>query len=201
MRSRSRRGSSKKTMRLARAIIAPTTLTKICSQNSETGSRRRLCGSHEKQVETGKVLANMLSVNEVSAICKTTRMNKVGVGIANEYMDKIGESIGPEEIVETMDYNGITQNGYAAVYKRFQSAAKVSNKGLRIGCLPRPFRVSKTRQMLNLKLAEFILALPKRLCILDSCGIPKSLPYKILQCYLHHRALPHPLRALLFFQA
>ena len=149
-------GQAKRTMRLARAIIAPTTLTKICSQNSETGSRRRLCGSHEKQAETGKVLANMLSVNEVSAICKTTRMNKVGVGIANEYMDKIGESIGPHEIVETMDYNGITQNGYAAVYKRFQSAVKVSNRGLRIGCLPRPFRVSKTRQMLNLKLAEFI---------------------------------------------
>ena len=85
----------------------------------------------------------MLSVNEVSAICKTTRMNKVGVGIANEYLDKIGESIGPHEIVEVMDYNDITQNGYAAVYKRFQSAVKVSNTGLRIGCLPRPSECPK----------------------------------------------------------
>lgn len=98
----------------------------------------------------------MLSVKEVSAICTTAKMNKVGVDIANQYMDKIGESIGPSEVVETMDYNGITQTGHAAVFKRFQSAAKVANKGLRVGCLPKPFKVLKTRQMLNLKLYDYI---------------------------------------------
>jgi len=32
----------------------------------------------------------------------------------------------------------------------------VANKGLRVGCLPKLFKVLKTRQMLNLKLSKYI---------------------------------------------
>jgi len=44
----------------------------------------------------------------VSTICTAIKMNKVGVKIANQYMDKIGENIGPSNIIEMMDYNSIT---------------------------------------------------------------------------------------------
>jgi len=49
-----------------------------------------------------------------------------------------------------------TQNGYVAIYKHFQSATKITNKGLRVGCLLKPFKVLEMRQMLNLKLSKYI---------------------------------------------
>jgi len=55
-----------------------------------------------------------------------------------------------------MDKNGITQSAYSVVYKKFKGAAKLADKGLQIGCLPNPNSVTKVRQMLNLKLRDYI---------------------------------------------
>jgi hypothetical protein len=148
-------GHAKRTMRLARALIAPTTSLKIQSQNLESGSHRRLCRSKESQIETGKALVNMLFITEVSAMCKSEKMAKVGIELTNSFMDKISESLGPEDIAETMDYNGITQDGWSAVFKQYKGAVRTANKGIRV-CFPNPFQVSKVRQMLNLKLSEYV---------------------------------------------
>lgn len=61
-------GHSKRTMRLARSIILPTTANEVQCINRESGSRQRLYGSKEIQSKTGEVLASMLSIEEVSVI-------------------------------------------------------------------------------------------------------------------------------------
>jgi hypothetical protein len=151
-----RGGQAKRIIRLARSIINPATTGEIQTANSVAGSRRRLLGSKETQRQTGQVLASVFSQIEVSAMCESTQMNAVGVRMANYYMDKIGEKIGANEILETCDRNGITHRGYGAIYKQFKGAAKSSGRGLRIGCLPNPHKISIARSLLNLKLQEYV---------------------------------------------
>jgi hypothetical protein len=76
--------------------------------------------------------------------------------MANHYLDRIGKSVGPIDILETCDRNGITHAGYGAIYKKFKGAIKSAGKGLRVGCLPNPHTVSVARKMSNLKLGEYV---------------------------------------------
>jgi hypothetical protein len=149
-------GHTKRTLRLARSIILPATVKNIQTMNIESGSRQRLHGSKATQAQTGTILASLLSQTEVSVICEDPKLESVGVNMTNKYLNKIGERVRPCDVLETCDRNGITHNGYEAIYKRFKGAARVAGRGLRIGCLPNPHQVSLARSMLNLKLTEYV---------------------------------------------
>ena len=92
---------AKRMMRLARSIIVPATMNKIQASNNTSGSRRRLCGTKDIQVQTGKVIASMLSQIEVNAICEEPKLEGVGVKITNKYLEKFGEIIQSADILET----------------------------------------------------------------------------------------------------
>lgn len=89
-------------------------------------------------------------------ICEDPKLESVGVNMTNKYLNKIGERVRPCDVLETCDRNGITHNGYEAIYKRFKGVARVAGRGLRIACLPNPHQVSLARRMLNLKLTEYV---------------------------------------------
>ena len=63
-------------------------------------------------------------------MCKSSKLSKVGIQMANYYMDKIGEIVGAQEILETCDQNGIRHQGYGAIYKRFKELLKVHEEVL-----------------------------------------------------------------------
>ena len=149
-------GHAKRMMRLARSIIVPATKNKIQASNNTSGSRRRLCGTKDIEVQTGKVLASMLSQTEVNAICKEPKLKGVGVKITNKYLEKIGEIIQSADILETCDRNMISHSGYDAIYKQLKGAAKLVGRRIIIGCLPNPWQVSCARRMLNLKLSKHV---------------------------------------------
>lgn len=149
-------GQAKRAIRLARSILVPRTVTEIQTRNAENGTRERLCGNKETQKGTAKVLGSMLSRQEVISMCESSKLSSVGIQMANQYLDRIGKSVGPNDILETCDRNGITHAGYGAIYKKFKGAIKSVGKGLRIGCLPNPHTVSVARKMLNLKLGEYV---------------------------------------------
>jgi hypothetical protein len=94
--------------------------------------------------------------------------------MANFYLDKIGENVGANEICETMDRNGITKPGYAAVYKQFKGATRVAGRGLRVGCLPNPHQISLARSMFNLKLSEYVGKYYSIVSTLEVTPPPKS---------------------------
>jgi hypothetical protein len=54
------------------------------------------------------------------------------------------------------DRNGITIEGYGAIYKQFKHGVKAVGRGLRIGCLSKPFHVSRLRTEMNLKLRDYV---------------------------------------------
>jgi hypothetical protein len=58
--------------------------------------------------------------------------------------------------LETCDLNGIAQSGYRAIYKKFTGAVNLVGKGLKIGCLPNPHKVTLIRQQLNMKVSEYV---------------------------------------------
>jgi hypothetical protein len=149
-------GQAKRRLRLLRSVIAPTTTNHVQTVNQETGSRQRLRGDKMVQIQTGKVLASLLSETEVTSMCESSKLSAVGIRMANFYLEKIGENVGANEICETMDRNGITQASYAAVYKQFKGATRAAGRGLRVGCLPNPHQISLARSMLNLKLSEYV---------------------------------------------
>ena len=57
-------------------------------------------------------------------------MASVGIEIANQLMEKIGENVQAHRIVETCDRNGIIHKGWAAVHKQYKSAVKLAGSGL-----------------------------------------------------------------------
>lgn len=167
-------GQAKRRLRLLRSVIAPTTTNHVQTVNQETGSRQRLRGDKMVQIQTGKVLASLLSETEVTSMCESSKLSAVGIRMANFYLDKIGENVGANEICETMDRNGITQAGYAAVYKQFKGATRAAGRGLRIGCLPNPHQISLARSMLNLKLSEYVGKYYSIVSTLEVTPPPKS---------------------------
>ena len=167
-------GQAKCRLRLLRSIIAPTTTKYVQTVNQETGSRQRLRGDKMVQIQTGKVLASLLSEVEVTSMCESSKLSAVGIHMANFYLDKIGENVGANEICEAMDRNGITQVGYAAVYKQFKGATQAAGRGLCIGCLPNPHQISLARAMLNLKLSEYVGKYYSIVSTMDVTPPPKS---------------------------
>ena len=169
-------------MRLARSIIVPATVDKIQASNNASGSRKHLCGTKDIQVQTGKVLASMLSQTEVNAICEEPKLEGVGVKLANKYLNKIGEIIQPTDILQTCDRNMISHSGYDAFYKQFKGAAKLVGRGIRIGCLPNPWHVSCARRMLNLKLSQYVgeyYSINETLMVPPSVKSAKKEPVKV----------------------
>jgi len=101
------------------------------------------------QTQTSKVLASLLLQIEVTLMCESSKLSIVGIRMANFYLDKIGESVGSNEVCETMDQNGITQASYAAVYKQFKGATRAAGLGLHLGCFPNLHQVFLAKLMLN----------------------------------------------------
>lgn len=131
-------------------------MMRVQERNAEEGRSGRLYGDTNSQVENGRVLASILSRKEMEAILETPKMTVVGKRMVNFYLDKIGESIGLAQILETCDRNAITAEGYNAVYKIFKGAVKSAGKGLRISCLPNPHQVNLLRRQMNTKLEDLI---------------------------------------------
>jgi len=149
-------GQAKRSLRIAQSVLVSATTRRIQESNAITRSRQRLCGNKAIQFGTEKVLSSLLSTHEVTTLCESPKLRLVGVRMANHYMNKIGSNVGAPEILETCDLNGITQSGYRAIYKKFSGTVKSTGKGLRIGCLPNPHKVTLLRQYLNLKLSEYV---------------------------------------------
>jgi hypothetical protein len=149
-------GHAKNQRRLARSIIAGATMQYIQKRNAQTGSKQRLCGSEEIQIQSGKVLATILSKKEVSTMLESPCMQSVTTKIANECLEKIGSQIGAAEICEIKDSSGMTDIGYSKIYRKFKNGIKAVGSGLRVGCLPRPWHVSLLRREMNAKLRDFV---------------------------------------------
>jgi len=85
-----------------------------------------------------------------------SKLNFIGVRMFNHYLQQIGSKIGPATILETCDKNGITLQGYDAIYKDFKGVVKATRPGVRVGCLPNPHQLSLLRQQMNSRLEDLI---------------------------------------------
>jgi len=90
-------------LKLAQSIILPTTTKEIQGRNYKIRSCQRLCKSKIAQISTRKVLASLLSKVEVASMCTSTKLSLVGVRMANYYMQKIGDNVQANDILETCD--------------------------------------------------------------------------------------------------
>jgi len=118
--------------------------------------RKRLCGDFEDQVRTAQVLASLLSKKEMETMISSPQLASTATKATNQYLQKIGQSVGPHAILETCDQTGITHRGYQAIYKKFKAAATATAKGLRVSCLPNPHSVRNLRQEMNRNLRKLI---------------------------------------------
>ena len=104
--------------------MGPKTARKVQERNASKGRSSRLYGDKESQVASGRLFGSLLSKTKMSAMLESPRMTFVGKKMINYYLDKIGENVGPEKILETCDRNGITCNGYGAIYKNLKGAVQ-----------------------------------------------------------------------------
>ena len=148
-------GQMKALRRLARSVIAPSTVQNIQEGNAVNHTKQRLHDSKEQQIEFGKILSKIFSKIEVKSMLNSFALKSVGIDVANQDLDKIGARVGAQEILATCDISGITQQGYASIYKQFRGGAKAASRGIRIGCLPKPYHVSLLQKQMNSKLIDF----------------------------------------------
>ena len=94
------------------------------------------------QTETGKVFASMLSLLEVSTICKDPKLKLIGVKIVNNLLSKVGGMIKPDDIVETCDLSLISHSGYDAFFKKFKVAVQMAGRGIQMTYLLCPWQVA-----------------------------------------------------------
>jgi len=95
-------------------------------------------------------------MREVNTMCESSKMTNIGVKMANHYFHKISQNMRAYDICEIIDKNGITLLAYSIVYKKFRGAAKLVSKRLWIAYLSNLSNITKVRQMLNLKLCDYI---------------------------------------------
>jgi len=67
-------GHAKAQKRLSCSIVNSATTSRVQLQNVEEGRSRRLYGDNNSQVQTRRVLANILSRTEMEAILETPKM-------------------------------------------------------------------------------------------------------------------------------
>jgi len=149
-------GHAKAQKRLLRTIIGPQTARTVQEQNEAEGRTSRLYGDDALQQQNGPLLANLLSKKEVSSMMNCSKLNTVGVRMFNHYLEKIGSKTGPTKILESCNRNGITLQGYDAIYKDFKGEVKVTGCGVRVECLPNPHQLSLLRREMNSKLEDMI---------------------------------------------
>jgi hypothetical protein len=149
-------GHAKAQRRILRSIVGAQTTSSIQEHNATEGRTSRLHGDTHAQMQTGRVFGSFMSRVEVETMLQSPRLNMVGSRIAKHYLEKIGQHVGPEQIVETCDRSGITQSGYGAIYKTFKKAVACAGAGSRVSCLPAPYKVSKLREELNKNLKDLI---------------------------------------------
>ena len=149
-------GHAKALKRLTRTLVGPETVRNVQERNSAEGRSGQLHGDEASQIQSGRIFASMLLQTEVETILNEPKLIKQGVRIANQYMEKIGEKMLPEHILETCDRNAITYSGYSALYKRFSGAVKSAGHGLRVSALSNPHQLSLLRREMNDKLEDLI---------------------------------------------
>jgi len=126
----------------SRDILQSNTVQAIRQENSSTGSRKRLCGYLDQQKSTGIALANILSVGEVAVLMETSKYRKVGTDITNTHLKAVGNAVGPQEVLGTLDRSSVSHTGYAALFKTLKNGLRLVDKNLVFKSLPNPFRVS-----------------------------------------------------------
>ena len=131
-------------------------MPRIQKHNAQIGSKQRLWGSEDIQIQSGKILATIFSKKKVSTMLESPCMQSVTTKIANDCLEKIGSHIGATEICKIKDSSGMTDIGYSKIYKKLKNGIKVVGSGLRVGYLPRPWHVSILRREMNGKLWAFV---------------------------------------------
>lgn len=108
------------------------------------------------QVETGKKFGSILSQTEVQSLLKLPNMTPIGIEMANTYLKKVGQAVGPHEVLQVCDESGITLNGFNKLYKKFKGGINQAKKGLRFEYLPNLHQVLQLRKELNKKFEDLV---------------------------------------------
>ena len=150
------RGHGKTARKLAQNVLTPATTMRIQAHNSASSSHKRLCGGIQDQIVSGKLFGSLMTKTELQSLIHLPALSHTRMEVANSFLKKIGESIGPHEILQTYDEYGITQKGYSTIFKKFKKGLQSAGKNLRFECLSNPHKVSTLRIEMNSKLIELI---------------------------------------------
>jgi len=126
---------------LDHSIIVPASVSSIQLSNWKTDSKHHLCGSKESNWNPSsdqKSPCINAIISSSLCICEELKLEPLGVKIANNYFNKIGELIRPNDILEMCDRNMISHSSYDAFYKHFKTVAQMGGQGIRINCWPNP---------------------------------------------------------------
>jgi len=103
-----------------------------------------------------QVLASLLSKKEMETMISSPQLTSTATKTTNQYLQKIGHSVGLHDILETCDQTRITHRGYEAIYKKFKAGATTTIKGLQVSCLLNLHSVRNLREEMNKNLRKLI---------------------------------------------
>lgn len=149
-------GHAKRRRTMVRAQLQPSIVESVQTSNRLGGSRKRLMGDSCAQGVTAAAVASMLSQGEANALIDQPRMSQASAGVAKKVLQKIGDSVGPDAMLDACDGAGVTHRGYKAIYRTLKNRIGLIGPGMTASILPAPHRLASLRQDMNAKLPQFI---------------------------------------------
>lgn len=149
-------GHAKRRRTMVRAQLQPSIVESVQTSNRLGGSRKRLMGDSCAQGITAAAVASILSQGEANALIDQPRMSQASAGVAKKVLQKIGDSVGPDAMLDACDGAGVTHQGYKAIYRTLKNRIGLIGPGMTASILPAPHRLASLRQDMNAKLPQFI---------------------------------------------
>lgn len=113
-------------------------------------------GDSGAQGITAAAVASILSPGEANALIDQPRMSQASAAVAKKVLQKIGDTVGPDAMLDACDGAGVTHRGYTAIYQTLKNRIGLVAPGMTPSILPAPHRLASLRQDMNAKLPQFI---------------------------------------------
>ena len=69
------------------------------------------------------------------------KFRKVACNITNGHLKKMGEVVGPQRVLGSLDRSGVPHKGYAELFNIMKDGLRSVDKKLRLKAMPNPFQV------------------------------------------------------------
>ena len=135
-------GYLKRRRALLRAQLTPSVVIKVLYQNRKNGKKKRLARDSSAQRRTIECIASILSQGKVVVLVDQPKMSQAIDAVTKGVLKMIGQSVGPNSMLDACDGVEVTHRGYATIYRMLKHQIGLIALGQSASILPIPHQLA-----------------------------------------------------------